>query len=292
MQFGACERIVSSSGPPLTAARACPSTADAMATATDGADTVNTPDAFSTSFFPKGATVPAMGVYIICKDDADARILAKCHQTTTTLPTGDDSYCIAKGTSASPTYIDCIGDMGADPGNGWTACAVADATKSHTLRRKPRVTTGTTWANQIGHNSAVCDWEVLPADDWTTLGSHQMDGGPYDMVTWHVRWRPRPRTLRMRQEAPFPRTLPTPPSSPSTPRQPGPGLPAPWRLQALSKVPRATKWNCQHIAEIEHGHKQHEIPAFIHADLALKIRDMRKWRILSHAACQSLGFFG
>ena len=92
------------------------------------------------------------------------------------LSNGDDGYCLVKGTEASYTIVDCIGDWQADPGAGWDVCGTAEGTKDHTLVRKSTVTGGNggEWAASAGTSADDCEWVVLSQDDWTNLGAHAL----------------------------------------------------------------------------------------------------------------------
>ena len=88
------------------------------------------------------------------------------------LSNGDDGYCLVKGTEASYSKVDCIGNFDADPGSGWDVCGTVEGTKDHTLVRKSTVTAGNggDWAASAGTTVDDCEWEVLAQDDWTHLG--------------------------------------------------------------------------------------------------------------------------
>ncbi|HJM95239.1 MAG TPA: hypothetical protein QF698_04140, partial [Candidatus Marinimicrobia bacterium] len=124
--------------------------------------------------FPDGATVAPGEVYVIAHPEANADILAEADHTFTYLSNGNDGYCIAEGTEGSYTIVDCIGDWNGNPGNGWDVAGVTEATKDHTLIRKPDVTSGNggNWDISAGTNEDNSEWVVLNNDNWTNLGSH------------------------------------------------------------------------------------------------------------------------
>lgn len=128
--------------------------------------------------FDVGATIAPFGVYIVCHGSADASILVLCNEQHSYLSNGDDGYCLAKGTEANHTFVDCIGDFHGDPGSGWDVCGVSSATKDRTLVRKSSVTTGNSgdWAASAGTTVDDCEWLVNPKNDWSALGTHSVDG--------------------------------------------------------------------------------------------------------------------
>ena len=88
---------------------------------------------------------------------SDASILALANETHNYLSNGDDGYCLVSGGTWADTdgdgnidagemsgyeVIDCVGDFGADPGSGWSVAGESNATKDHTLVRKPSVLSG------------------------------------------------------------------------------------------------------------------------------------------------------
>ena len=88
--------------------------------------------------FDAGTVVEAGGVYVVHHPDADAAIIAEGDQTHSYLSNGDDAYALtlAGATNDVYTIVDIIGDMGDDPGSGWSVAGVDDGTKEHTLVRK------------------------------------------------------------------------------------------------------------------------------------------------------------
>ena len=148
--------------------------------------------------FDDGASVSPGDVYVICHGSADASIQAECDQTFTYLSNGDDGFALVKGTEDDFDVIDVIGqsifdDTYADPGNGWDVAGESDATKDHTLVRKPSVSTGNggDWASSAGTDAANSEWVVYDQNTWDYVGSHNMgivfagvfDGTQYDATT-------------------------------------------------------------------------------------------------------------
>ena len=126
------------------------------------------------STFTAGATIAAGGVYVICHPISDAAILAVCDQHKNLFFNGDDGYCLAAGTEANHTILDCVGNFNGDPGAGWDVCGVAAGTRDRTLVRKFSVTAGNAgdWSMSAGTNATDCEWLIEPQGTWTHLGSH------------------------------------------------------------------------------------------------------------------------
>ena len=126
--------------------------------------------------FAEGATIEPGQVYVVCHGSADDAIQAECDETFTYLSNGDDGFCLVEGTTDDFEILDCVGDWGEDPGNGWEVCGVADGTKEHTIVRKSSVMNGNSgdWNFSAGSNADDCEWIVLEQNDWTNLGFHEM----------------------------------------------------------------------------------------------------------------------
>ncbi len=116
-------------------------------------------------------------VYVIAHASAAAEILAVSDVTSTvTFFNGDDALALR---CLNPdTIIDVFGEIGVDPGNGWTVAGVANATVDKTLIRKPTVTTGNLdWAAQFGTDAGDSEWIVMPVGTHQYLGSHTYNPG-------------------------------------------------------------------------------------------------------------------
>ena len=83
-------------------------------------------------------------------------------------------------------YIFLIGEIGVDPGSGWTVAGVSNAGKDNSLVRKNWVTSGNTTAQgSFGSNTSDSEWTVVSGQNtgWAQLGSH--DGGSYnELITF------------------------------------------------------------------------------------------------------------
>ena len=124
--------------------------------------------------FDEGATVSAGDVFVVCHPDADPVIQEECDMTFTYLSNGDDGNCLVFGTESNYTILDCIGDWEADPGNGWAVAGIADATKDHTIVRKPSTEMGAgySWVDSAGSNEDDSQWVVFEQNNWDDVGFH------------------------------------------------------------------------------------------------------------------------
>ena len=94
---------------------------------------------------------------------------------------GDDALVLTK--DGGTTVLDIFGKIGQDPGTAWTDDASAgytDAnggtwwTRDQTLIRKASVTGGETNVS-ITEFNVTLEWDSLPNNTWTNLGSHTCD---------------------------------------------------------------------------------------------------------------------
>ena len=84
---------------------------------------------------------------------------------------GDDAVGLFK----NDILIDVIGIPDEDPGTAWAVAGVSNATKNHTLVRKPTVTGGNTdWVSSAGTTEDNSEWIVYSQDTFIYLGSHTM----------------------------------------------------------------------------------------------------------------------
>ncbi len=119
--------------------------------------------------FTAGATIPSMGLYVVCHPSADPAIKAFCDQEFTYLSNGDDGFCLVQGTEADYSLVDCVGDWYADPGSGWDVCGQG-STKDGTIVRNCEITVGNPdWVASSA--AATCEW--------TRYGQNHWDGGGY-----------------------------------------------------------------------------------------------------------------
>ncbi len=114
-------------------------------------------------------------VFVIANPSASQTVLDVADATNSNINwNGDDAVGLAKDDGTGNfVLIDAIGEEGPDPGTGWDVAGVANATKDHTLIRKPEVTSGTTdWAASAGTNADDSQWIVEAQDYFNDLGTH------------------------------------------------------------------------------------------------------------------------
>lgn len=126
--------------------------------------------------FDEGAQIPAGGTWVICDPRADSSVLENCDQQYNYLSNGDDAFALV---SADGSILDIIGAVGDDPGAGWAVAGLEDATKDHTIVRKPVVMTGNAgdWGTSAGTNDADTEWIVLDRNVWWPVQSRACTRG-------------------------------------------------------------------------------------------------------------------
>ena len=114
-------------------------------------------------------TLLPFDVHVVYHSSAFAAIASVGDQTSNGVINynGDDAVALFNGVTA----IDVFGEIGVDPGTGWTVNGVANNTLNKTLRRKPAVQQGTT----IWLGNGETQWDVFPQDATWYLGSHVMN---------------------------------------------------------------------------------------------------------------------
>jgi hypothetical protein len=119
-------------------------------------------------------------VYVIYNSSSDPVIVAEGDLTWTQANwNGDDAVGIAKDDGTGTfVLIDAVGEEGSDPGSGWTVAGIANATKNHTLVRKPAICSPTTdWNTSRGTNSNDAQWIVYDQNNFSFIGAHQANCG-------------------------------------------------------------------------------------------------------------------
>ncbi|PWL28134.1 MAG: hypothetical protein DCO96_09150 [Fluviicola sp. XM-24bin1] len=119
----------------------------------------------SDSLFPVGI-LAAGDVFVVGNPGANAAILAQSDTThTMTFYNGDDALYMVKISTGDT--LDVIGEIGVDPGTGWTVGS--GATNNFTLIRMANIQQGTNnWT--VG----TTQWNVFPIDMTDSLGAHYM----------------------------------------------------------------------------------------------------------------------
>ena len=139
-------------------------------------DSIKSLNGYSIKIFNNGAPtpldIPLSGnvnpkeTYVVTHPQADPQILAKAHQTDVKMNfDGNDAIVLNKGTS---TYIDKIGEIGVNPGQGGWNVPPGASTKQQDLRRKHPIDKGETDWNQ-GKNQ----WDAFPQDSLGNVKQHQ-----------------------------------------------------------------------------------------------------------------------
>ena len=119
---------------------------------------------------PLSGTLPNGAVYVVYNPSANATIIASGDLSSGNIShNGDDAVGLAK----SGVLIDAVGTNGPDPGTGWNVAGTNNATKDHTLVRKPSVCSpNTNWTTSAGTTVANSEWIVNANNDWSDLGTH------------------------------------------------------------------------------------------------------------------------
>ena len=127
--------------------------------------------------FAEGTILAAGDVFVVAHPDADAAILAEADYTDFVyLGNGDDAFALTFAGATADNYhiLDIIGDMGGDPGSGWSVAGTENGTANHTIQRNADVESGNEgdWASSAGTSADDSEWTVFENNDWTGLGSH------------------------------------------------------------------------------------------------------------------------
>lgn len=145
-------------------------------------DSIKSLNNYSIKIFQNGAPtpieIPLSGnvnpkeTYVVAHPQAAPQILAKANQTDVKMNfDGNDAIVLNKGTSS---YIDKIGEIGVNPGQGGWNVPPSGSTKENDLRRKFPIDRGETdWNN--GKNQ----WEVHPKDSVQNIKQHQNNCSAY-----------------------------------------------------------------------------------------------------------------
>ncbi len=126
---------------------------------------------FSISF-DSGVVLLPNETYLLVHNNADSILLSSANQTTNILSNGND----VMGLLHSPlnTIVDIIGVVdSADNISAWDVDGITDATKDHTMIRKPDVCGGNIgdWSLSDGTYGSS-QWIVLQSEDYNDLNTH------------------------------------------------------------------------------------------------------------------------
>lgn len=110
--------------------------------------------------------IPANGVFVLAHGSANAAILAKANQTSSSgWFNGDDAIVLKNGDAV----LDSIGQVGVDPGSEWGTGFTSTA--DNTLRRKTSITSGDATINNSF--DPALQWEGYAQDTFDHLGTYQ-----------------------------------------------------------------------------------------------------------------------
>ena len=122
--------------------------------------------------FDSGVVLLPNETYLLVHHNADSILLSAANQTTNILSNGDDVV----GLFHTPfnTIVDIIGILdSADNISAWPVDGITDATKDHTMTRKPDVCGGNigNWSLSDGSNGPS-QWIVGTIEDYSNLNTH------------------------------------------------------------------------------------------------------------------------
>jgi hypothetical protein len=111
-------------------------------------------------------------VFVVGSSTGAGDIFTESDLRTTELDfNGNDAVALVNLTSGA--FIDLIGQTGVNPQTGWGTGEVS--TNDHTLIRKPSISSGRTSNDAF---DPVTEWDALPFETTSDLGSHTFDPGP------------------------------------------------------------------------------------------------------------------
>ncbi len=129
--------------------------------------------------FPAGTILNPGEIFVVCHPSADPAILAYGDQTFTFLSNGNDAMALtlAGATASAYVIVDIIGELGGDPGSGWSVAGTSNGTQNHTIVRKPTVLSGNAgnWTASAGTNESDSEWILYPQDSWDDLDVHSQN---------------------------------------------------------------------------------------------------------------------
>ncbi len=122
--------------------------------------------------FDSGAVLLPNETYLLVHNNADSILIDAANQTTNILSNGDDVMGLFHTTQE--VIVDIIGILdSADNITAWDVDGVVNATKDHTMIRKPDVCEGNIgdWSLSDGSNSSS-QWIVGVLDDFSDINNH------------------------------------------------------------------------------------------------------------------------
>ena len=122
--------------------------------------------------FDSGVVLMPNETYLLVHNNSDSILLSAANQTTNILSNGDDVIGLLN--TSFNTIVDIIGVLDStDNISSWAVDGVIDATKDHTMIRKPDVCVGNIgdWSLSDGSNGSS-QWIVGVIDDYNDLNTH------------------------------------------------------------------------------------------------------------------------
>jgi hypothetical protein len=127
----------------------------------NGASTLSSTSTLNTILL-EGTVGPA-GVYVLCSSSLASQPNVRCDRSTNLGFNGNDAVALA----CDGVVLDVIGQIGVDPGDGWSNGGASTA--NQTLRRRCDVNQGD--ANGSDAFDPTSEWVALPVDTFDGLGS-------------------------------------------------------------------------------------------------------------------------
>jgi endonuclease I len=165
--------------------------------------------------FPSGTILEFGEVWVIANSSADQKIKTVADDTLTSTSAGgvvnfngNDVRALVKITEGDTAIIDVIG-LSNDPdlGDGWSIAGISQATKDHTLIRKPGIKKGNPdWISSAGTNAEDSEWLVCEIDTFDSLGTHRLEPAAQDEIRVALA---KPATYRLYANYPNPFNLST-----------------------------------------------------------------------------------
>lgn len=115
--------------------------------------------------------IPAQDVFVLAGSSADTAILNVSDMTSASLIFNGDDAVVLRSGGESGTVLDCIGQVGTDPGSYWGTPPTA--TKDQTLRRMASIKQGDT--NTTDAFDPATEWDGFAKDTFDGLGFHTSD---------------------------------------------------------------------------------------------------------------------
>ena len=124
-------------------------------------------------------------VLVVAHSSAGADLSSYADITSNIGFNGDDAVTLIKTVSGSTSVIDVIGQIGSDPGSGWSVAGTSNATKDKSLTRKNSVTgPNATALGSFGSNTTDSEWIVTAQNSkWEDLILHN-GGSGNELITF------------------------------------------------------------------------------------------------------------